>query len=75
MAVNRLSTEPSGRDMDDFQPPRPAQPPAGFAVCPALLMQPDFQSRCQEIYRLAYEKARAEVFRAKLERRFFSNWN
>lgn len=47
--------------------------PSGFAVCPLTLVTPNAWQ--QQIYRLAYEQARAAVEVPQHYRRLFSVWN
>jgi hypothetical protein len=73
MAINRLQSIPSA-DLRTApgQPSAPAIPP-GFTVCPPQLAAANTWQ--QEIYRLAYEQAKAAAAIPRHHRMLFAVWN
>ena len=73
MQANRIRHyQPRFRIMAEPQRPAPAIPP-GFAVCPPHLATAHTWQ--QEIYRRAYEQAKATAEIPRHYRRMFSTWN
>jgi hypothetical protein len=74
MYANRIRQYPlMARRPAKASPTAVASIPPGFAVCPPSLLTPNAWQ--QQIYRLAYEKARATVEVPRHYRRMFSVWN
>ena len=73
MHANRVrNLQPPSASAPPPQTALPAIPP-GFALCPPQLMVA--QSWQQEIYRLAYEQAKAATQVPRHHRMLFSVWN
>lgn len=73
MATNRLQSTSSGNlRTAPVQPSAPVVPP-GFTVCPPQLTAGSTWQ--QEIYRLAYEQAKAAAAIPRHHRMLFAVWN
>lgn len=73
MALNRLQSIPSANLRTAPAPPAAPMIPPGFTICPPQLSAGNTWQ--QEIYRLAYEQAKAAAAIPRHHRLLFSVWN
>lgn len=73
MAANRISHLAKPVQKTSHPQPPLANVPPGFVVCPPHVALAN--SWQQEVYRLAYERAQAQVQLPRFHRLLFSVWN
>jgi hypothetical protein len=85
MAINRITSHLKGKHSTPFPPNKPADNgaapsmpmgptiPLGFVLCPPQLT--GLSAWQQEIYRLAYERAKAQLQVPRHHRQLFCVWN